>query len=91
MFVALFVLLGASSAFADNSTEVIDNYNVSVVIDKDATISVTETIKYNFGQNSKHGIYRTIPYKYKARGGSLRLEIDDVGVTDESGNSYTYE
>ena len=76
---------------AIDTTEVINNYNVNIVIDKDASISVTETIEYDFGQNSKHGIFRNIPYKYKARGGNYKLEIDEVDVTDENGLSYIFE
>ncbi len=92
LLLTTFAVLGfASFANAENSSEIIDNYNVSIVIDSDATIQVTETILYNFGPNSKHGIIRNIPYKYKARGGNYKLEIDEIDVVDENGASYTFE
>ena len=88
----VFVIIGFAGYVdgAEDTTEVIDNYNVDIVVDKDASIKVVETIDYNFGQNSKHGIFRNIPYKYKARGGNFKLEIDEIEVVNEIGLSYTF-
>lgn len=39
-------------------------YQVNVLVNKDASLEVTETIDVNFTE-SHHGIFRLIPYKYK--------------------------
>ncbi|MBK8712532.1 MAG: DUF2207 domain-containing protein [Niastella sp.] len=39
-------------------------YRVDVLVNQDASLSITETIDVNFTE-SHHGIFRLIPYKYK--------------------------
>ena len=39
-------------------------YQVNVIVNKDASLDITETIDVNFTE-SHHGIFRLIPYKYK--------------------------
>jgi len=41
----------------------IQQYDVSVIVNKDASLDITETILVHFSE-SRHGIIRTIPYKY---------------------------
>ena len=38
----------------------------------------------------KHGIYREIPYKYQARGGNYKLDIDVLSVIDENNNPVKF-
>lgn len=71
--------------------EQIDNYKVNIVVNADSTILVEERIDYNFGTEQRHGIYRDIPYKYQARGGNYKLEIDSISVTDETGGAINFE
>lgn len=71
--------------------EKIDSYDVVIEITKDSSILVTETIDYNFGNLERHGIYRFIPYKYKARGGNFSLRISDIKVVDENNQSYMFD
>ncbi len=85
-FVVLAGLLLALPVFAQ---EQIDNYDVTININQDATINVSEKIDYNFGDLERHGIFRYIPIKYKARGGNFNFRISDISVTDETGSSYT--
>ena len=70
--------------------EKIDSFNARVEINKDSSINVEETIVYNFGSLRRHGIYRDITYKYKARGGNYKLRFSNVNVVDEEGNQYTF-
>jgi len=42
----------------------IPHYHVSVKINKDASLDITEKISVNFSE-SRHGIFRMIPYRYK--------------------------
>ena len=76
----LFSLLGVpllvfTNAKAVENGEKIENYKVAIGINQDSSINVQETIDYNFGSLQKHGIYRNIPYKYSARGGSFKLRV----------------
>src|SRR3989338_11353435 len=85
-YVALLLFLGILYLGAVNSKEVfasekIDNFTVNIAINEDATIDVEETIRYDFGTDERHGIYREIPYKYQARGGNYSLDISDLDVT----------
>ena len=72
------------------ATERIDNFDVTIKMNADASIDVTEQIDYNFGSLQKHGIYRDIPVKYQARGGSYSLRISDISVADEMGAAYDF-
>ena len=82
---SLLLLLVPFTSYAVGE-EQIDNYIVELQIEKDATLKVTETINYDFGENQRHGIFRNIPYKYKARGGNFALRISDVTVTNGTSN-----
>jgi len=71
-----------------DASEKIDNYEVNVAINEDASVDVEEHISYDFGADERHGIYRTIPYKYRARGGNYKLEISDIKVASPEGRIY---
>ena len=78
LFLMLLAAMQPSAAWA---SEKIDNFTVNIAINQDATINVEEQIRYDFGDEQKHGIYREIPYKYKARGGNYSLNISAIAVT----------
>ncbi|NQV13213.1 MAG: DUF2207 domain-containing protein [Parcubacteria group bacterium] len=71
-------------------TEKIQNFDVNIVVNEDSSLEVTEKIVYDFAEYQKHGIYRDIPYKYKARGGRFSVKLSDFKVVDEKGTSYNY-
>ncbi len=79
-----------SLAIAAPVDEVIHDYQVGITLNKDSTIRVEETIEYDFGATPHHGIIRNIPYKYKARGGTFKLRVSDVVVTDDAAKSYSF-
>lgn len=65
------------------AAEQIDFYRVDAVINPDATVGITETIDYNFGDESRHGIYRTIPLtKTNAENKKFSLTVSDISVGD---------
>ncbi|MES2930493.1 MAG: DUF2207 domain-containing protein [Patescibacteria group bacterium] len=72
-------------------TEKVNQMDIFAEIHPDASVSVIETIEYDFGSEYKHGIYRTIPLGFTAAGepGHTTIRID--AVTDEAGNGYEYE
>ncbi len=63
--------------------EQIDYYQVDAVVGEDASVSFVETIDYNFGSESRHGIFRTIPTtKTNADNKKFSLEITDISTED---------
>jgi uncharacterized membrane protein len=93
-FVALFVFslfISQAPARAQNiSGERITSFTGEIKINPDSSINVTEKIAYNFTDQQKHGIFRFIPIKYKARGGNFNLRVSDVKITDENGVSQNF-
>ncbi len=73
-----------------NAAEQINDYNTTIMVNSDATITVTEEIGYDFGDAQKHGIYRDIPVKYKARGGNYKLRVSNVSVVDGKGSLWNF-
>ncbi len=75
----------------DSNTEKIEQYDTLIEVQTDASIQVTETIVYNFGSNERHGIYRDIPIRYTTKSGTdEKLDVQNVTVNDEDGNSYKF-
>ncbi len=72
--------------------EKIDNFNSQITVNSDASISVQETIKYNFEDASgKHGIFRDIPFHYNTdEQGDYYLRFSEISVADESGRPYNF-
>ena len=73
------------------ASEKINNFNVFIKINSDSSINVEEKIDYDFGFEQRHGIFREIPIKYKARGGNYNLRISGIEVLDEKNQSYNFE
>lgn len=70
--IALFFIFSPTS-FAE---EKINNFDVQIKINSDASILVTEIIKYDFGDIEKHGIFRDIPINYETSIGNKSINID---------------
>ncbi len=92
MYKFIFVLLFFGCALSVHAEE-ITNFNSNLVVQKDGTILVTETILYDFGVVPLHGIYRTLQERhpqestvwYKKRS----IAIDVLGV-QKDGVTETY-
>jgi len=76
--------------FAQNTQESIKSFDTEIVLHEDASVEVSETIYYDFGLNQRHGIFRDIPVRYKARGGNYNLRISNISVTDTSDTPYQF-
>ncbi|MFA5871360.1 MAG: DUF2207 domain-containing protein [Parcubacteria group bacterium] len=83
----IFSLLAFSFTHAQSpiGEEKIISFTGEIKINADSTINVKEDIQYDFGAQQKHGIFRFIPVKYKARGGNYNLRLSDIKVVDETG------
>lgn len=86
----LFFLFFPSSVSAQVSGYRIENFDSKITINKDTSITVTETISANFAR-SKHGIFRVIPVTYSFSGKTLNTRLKDISITDEQGIPYKYE
>lgn len=72
--------------------EHIESFSSNIVINKDGTISVQETIVYSFGDHERHGIFRNIPFtKRDENNKRFDLKFEDFKVTDEKGKKYKFE
>lgn len=80
-FVFIFLL---SFPITVHASEVIKDFESTVVVNQDASITVTEKIQaVCLGHNIKHGIYRDIPYKYHTSSGyqtDTHLKVLDVKI-----------
>ena len=92
-----FSVLSAFSAFsatpapAQDRSLAIKNFDAHIVVNRDASLEVTETITAQF-TGSWNGIYRTIPVEYHTPQGfnwTLRLELE--GATDQAGQALKVE
>ena len=81
----------------------IQNYNVKVKVNKDASVNITETIDANFTEE-RHGILRTFLYRYSmdelpagsekadqllVSGNKIRLIIKDIKVENHKYEDFT--
>jgi len=89
----LFIYFCFNGLFLTNihASEKITQYDAKIDINKNGTITVEEKIDYDFGLQSKHGIYRIIPFvKTNQENKKYRLDIADITVTDEKGAEYRF-
>lgn len=87
-----FAVIAASLLFACASanSEVIRSFDVTASLSKDAVLTVTERIVWDFENAQRRGIIREIPCRYDRNGREYRIRIDVRSVTDGSGKSYKY-
>jgi predicted membrane protein DUF2207 len=78
-------LLVASAGAASAASEQIDDYQVDLMLQQNASMHVKETIVYDFASApDKHGIIREIPVEFEAGDGKLReYPISDISVTQD--------
>lgn len=67
--------------------EKIDSYDSQVMLHKDNSVSIVETIAYDFANNSHHGIYRDIPVDYHDGNTNYYLNFRLGNVTDDQGTA----
>lgn len=85
-FFSFFVLV-VNPVFAE---EKIDSFDTSIVAHKDGTMTVTENISYDFGEDYRHGIFRTIPL-VSAVGNLYRVIEIDFQDVKKDGEDENYE
>ncbi|OGY92677.1 MAG: hypothetical protein A3B31_00445 [Candidatus Komeilibacteria bacterium RIFCSPLOWO2_01_FULL_53_11] len=81
--VALLVIIGSGFFSVAVAQERISNFNVHLDIHADGSVRVSEAILYDFGSESRHGIFRDIPISYKTSFGTFKLRVRDIKVRYE--------
>jgi uncharacterized membrane protein len=87
----IFIFLGIFFSQQVLAQEKIDNFDVTIKINSDASLELRERIEYDFGSTQRHGIFRDIPIKYQTASGNLNLSISDIYVIDQNGNPYQFD
>lgn len=85
-FLFIFVFLPFSQIYADS----IEYFDVYIKLHSDNSADITETIKYDFGDSLRHGIYRYIPNDFRAEGNLVPVDITVESVKDENGIPYKF-
>ena len=70
--------------------EKITNYEVTVQINKNGTLTVNEVIDYDFDGAAKHGIYRDIPLRSKKNGVDIYKSYIKMNSIKRNGISEKY-
>lgn len=84
----LLSLVFAPCAFAYSSWHIPSIYQEIEILES-GKISVTETIKADFTNDPKRGIYREMPVKYRDRyGNPFNLKLKVISVTDENNQPH---
>ena len=88
LFLVISYLLFGGKVWAEE----IKNFNVDIVINKDGTFDVKETIVYDFGPYLRHGIYREIPFiKTNKEGKKFKLDFYNFSIFDENQRPYRFQ
>ena len=80
---AAWLMIGSAPAGHADEGWVITSFHSDIAVAADSTITVTEDIRVDFGSLSKHGIFRTIPLRYRFDSTQDRFyELTVQSVTD---------
>lgn len=90
LFVASFFIFATPTLVM--ASEVIHDYAVKMEISPLGLMTVNERIVYDFGDDQKHGIFRTLPEQLNLTDSQKTLDynIDVLKVFDDSGATYRY-
>jgi uncharacterized membrane protein len=84
---SIFNVANAQSLNQQQAQEAINSYVVNLTVNTDNSVDVTETIRYDTGTDSHHGIFRDInPFSSEGR----KMSIQNIRVTDTDKNLYQY-
>src|SRR6266576_861969 len=64
-FAALWMILVSGTVAHADEGWVITSFHSLINVSPDSKLTITEDIQVDFGSQSKHGIFRTIPLRYR--------------------------
>lgn len=88
---AVSCFLGIAVPTHASAQESIRKFDTKTTITRSNTANITETIVYDFGTTSRHGIYRDIPIDYTDGHLNYYLNFSLGSVSDETGNRQQTE
>jgi hypothetical protein len=71
--------------------EIIQKFEVNLIAHKDGRMTIEETIEYNFGEDERHGIFRTIPMVSDVGDDLYRVIKLDFEEIKRDGKNEKYE
>lgn len=86
---SLVFLIFPQVAHADEGWE-IENFHADIAIQESGKIRIVETISVDFGYQTKHGIYRFIPYLYRNKQGETYTDVTIESVL-QNNKKATYK
>src|SRR3989344_832505 len=92
VFIILFLIIPkpAYAQFDSSAPYFISSFIANISVEKDTSIKVEELISVFFNE-SRHGIFRTIPTIYSANGRTINARLKVKSVTDENLTTVPYE
>lgn len=91
LFLAFFVSRAKAENIVADGVEHINSYDVTMDINADSTIYVTETINYDYGTKDTLGFTRYIPLTYQDLDGTdYSVSVTNLGVTGDDGSQYAF-
>ena len=90
MFMVMFLFNSSRLDAVILHSEKIRNYEVTVQINRNGTLTVNEVIDYQFGEEFKHGIYRDIPLRSKRFGFDVHKSFIKMNWIKRDGEDEEY-
>ena len=90
MFMVMFLFNSSRLVAVILHSEKIRNYEVTVQINRNGTLTVNEVIDYQFGEEFKHGIYRDIPLRSKRFGFDVHKSFIKMNWIKRDGEDEEY-
>ena len=90
MFMVMFLFNSSRLVAVILHSEKIRNYEVTVQINRNGTLTVNEVIDYQFGEEFKHGIYRDIPLRSKRFGFDVHKSFIKMNWIKRDGKDEEY-
>ena len=90
IFMVMFLFNSSRLAAVILHSEKIRNYEVTMQINKNGTLTVNEVIDYQFGEEPKHGIYRDIPLRSKRFGFDVHKSFIKMNWIKRDGEDEEY-
>ncbi|HXD80187.1 MAG TPA: DUF2207 domain-containing protein [Candidatus Acidoferrum sp.] len=87
---AAWLLVGLSAAGRSDEGWVITSFHSDIVIAPNSSLSITEDIQVDFGSLQQHGIFRTIPLRYRYSDTQDRFYVIDVRSVTDGTNPLLY-
>ncbi|MEI6650816.1 MAG: DUF2207 domain-containing protein [Candidatus Moraniibacteriota bacterium] len=90
--VVTLALPNVSSARENVTDWYIQDFGSKIVVNKDSSLSITETIVADCGNAvGKHGIFRILPTRLNIAGTKVETPVTLTSITDGNGTPYAYQ